>query len=113
MKVSIEEILRFVNEGWPDGFYQDDCGPAWEAHFTENGEVPRIPGEVVELEDFECVLIWEGEEPDPSQGGHSFTDVFRKWKESLSTVTISAEAPREKEADIRKAIADAGGKVLR
>ena len=112
MKVPIEEILRFVNEGWPDGFYQNNCGPAWEVHFTENGEAPRIPGEVVELEDFECSLVWEWEGSNTSQGGLCFTDQFLKWRKSLATVTISVEVPREKEADVRQAIEDAGGKVL-
>ena len=102
MKVLIEEISRFVNEAWPDGYYQDDCGPAWEAHFTENGEAPRIPGELVELEDFECSLVWKGKGPDPYWDGLCFTDQFLKWRKSLTTVIISAEVPREKEAAVRQ-----------
>ena len=113
MKVPIRDIARFVNEGWPGPeWYMDDCGPAWDAAFGDDGN-PQRPEEIVELNGFECTLCWQGAADDPTQGsGKSFVKEFRKWYKGLSVKTLIVEAPKNLEVQIRLAIEDAHGKVL-
>jgi hypothetical protein len=112
MKVAIDDIARFVKEGWPGpNWYIDDCGPSWEAKMSDDGETPRTPGEIVKLEDFECSVCYQGKDHPTRGSGHPFTTLFRKWYRGLSVVTIVAEAPKDKAEAIRAAIIAAGGKV--
>jgi hypothetical protein len=114
MNVLIDEISRFIKEGWPGkDWYMDDCGPAFEELFKEDGETPISPGTVVKLEDFECAVLWQGEGDDPSPGqlGYSFLTLFRKWRKAQTTVFMPVEAPKAKADAVRAAIKKAGGRV--
>jgi hypothetical protein len=115
MNVLIDEISRFIKEGWPGkDWYMDDCGPAFEELFKEDGETPISPGTLVKLEDFECAVLWQGAGDDPSPGrmGYSFTTLFKKWKKALTTVFMAVEAPKDKADAVKAAIKKAGGRVV-
>jgi hypothetical protein len=115
MKVAIDEISKFINEGWPGpDWYMDDCGPAFEEHFSDDGETPKAPGTKVELADFECAICWQGkgEDPSPHGDGYSFLSLFRKWKRSLTVTIVVAEVPNNKLDAVKLAIQADGGKVL-
>jgi hypothetical protein len=114
VKVAIEEIARFVKEGWPTpvkDWYMDDCNESvWEQAFADDDYTPREPGAIVRLEDFEAVLLYQGTDQDP--GSRSFVALFKKWKRSLTTVTLLVEVPVEKAETLRAFIKAHEGKVL-
>jgi len=113
MRVPIRDIARFVNEGWPGPeWYMDDCGPAWDDGFGDDGN-PRRPEEIVKLEKFECSLCWQGSGEDPTEGaGKSFVKEFKRWHKGLSMKTLVVEVAKHLEVTMRQAIANAGGKVM-
>ena len=108
MKVPIRDIARFVNEGWPGPeWYMDDCGPAWDAAFWDDGN-PRRPEEIVKLEDFECAICWQGVGDDPTQGsGKSFVKEFRKWYKGLRLTQSQLAVSAETIEDLRRQLAEA------
>ena len=114
MKVAIDEISRFMTEGWPkpnEDWYMDDCdADLWEKTFSDGGYMPSNPGEVVRLEDFACSILYQGSGRDP--GGKSFVEVFKQWRRSLTTTTLVVEVPTEKLDTLLAFIAASEGKVL-
>ena len=115
MKVLIDEISKFIKEGWPGptgAWYMEECGPVFEELFDLDGESPKDPGTVVKLEDFECAVLWQGAGDDPTHGtGYSFLTLFKKWKKAQTTVFIAVEAPVDKADAVKAAIKKAGGRV--
>ena len=85
MKVLIDEISEFINKGWPgDDWYMKDAGTGFR-HLTDDGEASRVPGTLVELNEFYCLILWG---------------------------TLSVEIPKGNLEAVRAAIKAAGGKVL-
>lgn len=114
MKVAIDEISRFMAEGWPKpemDWYMDDCDEGlWERSFSPDGYVPIYPGTVVRLEDFDCSILYQGSGPDP--GSRSFVACFKKWKRSLTTTTLVVEVPNEKMDTLLAFIAASEGRIV-
>src|SRR4051794_23431764 len=116
MKTTVDEISRFVNEGWPKpdgGWYMEDGEPGWEEHMDDESYNPLIPGTVVQDTEFECGIFHQGEGEDPTHGrGYRFTTLFRRWKKQQTVTILSIEIPKANEADCRAGIKRLGGKVL-
>ncbi len=115
MKVAIEEIARFLEDGWPtpkEDWYFEDEGRGFVEHLTEE-YAPKIAGAVVDDREFYAALSHQGSSEDPTNGdGHDFLKLFRRWRKSQSTAMLSVEAPKELLDAVVRAIREAGGRVV-
>jgi len=119
MKVAVEEIARFMNEGWPgDDWYMEDEGPGWEENFDLEShstyDSPRVPGAIVDDKDFQCAILWQGQGDDPSPhgDGYIFTSLFRKWRKAQTVSTLVVEVHKDKVETLTSFIKAAGGKII-
>jgi len=117
MKVTIDEIARFIKEGWPQpepDWFIDDTGDAWPTYLDEDhAYTPRVPGTIVTLEDFECDLCYQGSPTEEiNTDKKSFVKLFKKWKKSLTVTLLAVEIPNEKCEEFRQAVKALGGKLL-
>jgi hypothetical protein len=116
MKVAIDEIARFMVEGWPgnDWYIEDDDEEHWKRHLNlEHNYAPRTPGTIVNDADFNCAVLYQGIAEDPTNGdGYEWVSLFRKWRKALKVTLLSVEIPNEKIDEVRQLLKNAGCKVL-
>jgi hypothetical protein len=119
MKVPIDAIARFLNEGWPkpdgDWYLEDNNDDLWEEYLNQDNPqyVARVPGTLVKLEDFDCAICYQGPGEAPSaSAGWTFVKLFKKWYRGLSVTLLSVEVPNDMKTSIVHQIEKLGGKVL-
>jgi hypothetical protein len=72
-----------------------------------------VLGTVVNDGDFNCVILYQGADVDPTKGdGYSFTTLFRRWRKARNMVILAVEIPKDKVKTLCLVIEEAGGKVI-
>jgi hypothetical protein len=91
------EIIDFYANGWPEGYYHDECEIDVEA---------LNPTEKYDLSDFGYVCPEDGNGTEKA-----FSSVFLKWKKAQSTTTILVTVPKEQLAQAKEQIKALGYKI--
>lgn len=116
MKVTVDEIARFMHDGWPgqDWYIEEDDEDFWDEHLDlDNYYAPKVPGTIVNDADFNCAVLYQGLGEDPTHGdGHQWITLFRKWRKALTVTLLGVEVPNDQVDAVRAAVKAAGGKVL-
>lgn len=117
--IVVDELAMFMNVGWPgeEWYLSDHAEYLWEETFEDGGANglyrPRTPGTLVNLNDFEARLRWQGRSPDPTRGaGQKLSELFLRWQRKQTSAIVSAYVPREQEATIRNWLQAAGCMLL-
>ena len=99
------EILDFWRNGFPEGYYSDDC----EIEVVgDNDEDLLEPDANYPLVKFGNLY------PHMYNGGEdviSFTSAFNRWKKSQTTEVLIVDVPKDKAEEARRQIASLGYKV--
>lgn len=99
------EITDFWRNGFPEGYYSDDCEIEVVGEHDENLLEPDTN---YPLSKFGNLY------PDMYDGGEnviSFTSAFNRWKKAQTTEVLIVDVPKEKADEARQQIASLGYKV--
>ncbi|HUI07557.1 MAG TPA: hypothetical protein VL486_11200 [Verrucomicrobiae bacterium] len=113
--IAVDELATFMNIGWPgeDWYLADHAELLWETAFaTGNGDGAyraQRPGTMIDLDDFEARVRWQGTGRDPTGGrGHKLSELFLRWQRTREEAVLVAYVPREKLTEIAAALELAG-----
>lgn len=104
MKVLIDDIAEFMNsdDGWPepssDWYYDADSDSPLETMLNYNGTslyFPKQRGEMVTLEDFECDVCYQGDDPKKKGTTHSLIKLFKRWRSKKDNETFLCYIPKK------------------
>lgn len=119
-KVLIDDICDVYNNHWPSkDWYMEDSGEVYseELHgvfkYSKDGKlVPKEPGQMVSLSDFDFYFAWQGKgEPEKEIG--SFAAHFRRIQKAKTTIKLLVEVPKDQEHKFRGIVSDIKGlKIL-
>jgi hypothetical protein len=102
------ELKKFMNDQfvWKDGRYLED-----EEISIDGGE-PCSVDEFNAINDSSIVVIHSGVICDEDNNYETLESEFRKWRKRQSTLTLLVEVSSDKVDKVKKAIKDAGGRVV-
>lgn len=110
MKVLGAEIVAFFESEWPDDDYFVDGSNKSVVNgaiFTDEDTSEKNPlplEDKYDINDFGALSCIGSECP-------SLTTYFKRWKNALTTVTLVAQVPKEKEQEVRDILKQAGAIV--
>jgi hypothetical protein len=119
MKVLIDDIAKFLTEGWPtpkgDWFFDHEDAHPIETQLKWDGDndvyVPVTPGEKVELADFDAEIMYQGSNrPEPAT--KMLAKEFKAWMRRRTHQTLVVEIPTEKVEEFTKIVRQMGAKVV-
>jgi hypothetical protein len=102
------EFKKFMNDPfvWKGGRYLED-----EEISVDGGE-PCSVDEFDVINDSSIVVIHSGVIVDEDNNYETLESEFRKWRKRQSTLTLLVEVSSDKADMVKKAIKDAGGRVI-
>ena len=116
-EVTVEEFCEFLNDGvaWREdakgvsAFYFDDFSEEYhERTFRVDGKnkyMPVEPGSMVNLEEVEADIYYQGDGDYPPDMPVTLVLFFMSWREKRDFVYISVKAPKAQEQGVRKVLA--------
>jgi hypothetical protein len=83
-------------------------------HLAEEDYAPLIPGERVDLRDFEASLCYQGQGDDPTHGnGYSLVSQVKRWLRDRTTTTLVFRVARGDEQAVIDAAVKLGGVLVK
>lgn len=102
MKIKGNELLLWMNDGWPEG---DWC---WDHELFDDEPDPDTTYDTDELGG----LFWQGIGDDPTNGeGLDIAKLIRRWRKERSFDVLTIEVPKDKTEAAKAALKQMGVKV--